>query len=76
MYLFSIINNYIFSQINRNFFINKINFLFVGSSLGLVVISDYKIYDGFYTPLRSLYFLFYKFGKLLPEKLYLLKPNY
>lgn len=65
MYLLSIISNFIFSQINRNFFINKINFLFVSSSLGLVVISDYKIYDGFYTPLRSLYFLFYKFKNFL-----------
>ena len=65
MYLLVIINNYIFSQIKRNLFINKINLLFVGSTLGLVVISDYKIYDGFYTPLRSLYFLFYKFKNLL-----------
>jgi len=65
MYLFSKINNYIFCQINRNFFINKINFLFVGSSLVLILISDYKIYDGFYTPLRSLYFLFYKSSNLL-----------
>ncbi len=65
MYLFSRINNYIFSQINRNFVINKINFLFVGSSLFLIIITDYKIYDGFYTPLRSLYFLLYKSNNLL-----------
>lgn len=32
-----------------------INFLFISSSLALVVVSDYKIYDAFWTPLRSLY---------------------
>lgn len=65
MYLISRVNNYIFSQINKNFFINKLNFLFVFSSLFLIIISDYSIYDGFYTPLRGLYFLFFKTNNLL-----------
>ena len=32
-----------------------LNFLFIASSLTLISISDYKIYDTFWTPLRSLY---------------------
>ena len=59
MYLLLRINYYILSQINRHFLINKLNFLFVSSSLVLIIITDYKVYDGFYTPLRGLYFLFY-----------------
>ncbi len=32
-----------------------LNFLFIASSLTLILISDYQIYDTFWTPLRSLY---------------------
>ncbi len=38
--------------------IDKVNILFVLSTLFLVIISDYKIYDGFYTPMRGLNILF------------------
>lgn len=65
MYLLLRINYYILSQINRHFLINKLNFLFVSSSLVLIIITDYKVYDGFYTPLRGLYFLFYDFQNLV-----------
>ena len=65
MYLLLRINYYILNQINRHFLINKLNFLFVSSSLVLIIITDYKVYDGFYTPLRGLYLLFYDFQNLV-----------
>ena len=38
-------------------FYEIINILFIASSVILIVISDYKILDGFWTPLRGIYFL-------------------